>query len=670
MQTKLFLITFAIVITFLGFNQKVEAQKSKHFKPLASSRIPIVENRGGCDTCLPCLMCPQIIDHDSSGNVPIYCNTATGADAPYCDSLAASGNVGVKFTALSTVLGFGNKIYINGAQFFTNNSPCDENFVTCSMVEYAAPEMDQNHFDSTYFPNPASPGDSVLDTASDPFGETVNCWQDSEVTCDTCSTHCNYVCFPIGTEFIENWSYYFGCQEVSLAPGQSMAINTGWHAVDAPILTTHRDPLDTATKPITLSPNPANIKDSSISTWNYNGLYMDFLKGCQFLSGNGCDFGDEPGQMVSEEPYNYTCTIPQWVGIDRIEIAYHGRSNPTGIVSFPVGNQATSTMADTMNAHTVYQAEFIGSLVGAPAGSELMIYAPEDTFGNRAVIDSGWVWTDTVGDCLSDTLEFAFPFVIPPPTYLDRGMTFIVYFPSDSCSNVGNGKRIYLTGQVMANATTPLYDSGAFMYNAQGTMIMDTTSPAITSFITVPVDSTHLAISLTGVDDTTMVPFGYVVYTIDGGPQQLMPLRFANSLAVGDTTIFKDTLVSPVSHPVINIKGFVQNQVGLLDSSIMIILPLDAPLQGVTAQSEDSLRVNYMMIDHSSKTLTLDVQADGAPIELDLVTEDGRPTKLTSETSSPSGEQKFVQSLSNFASGAYFLVVKSGNNSIVENIIL
>jgi hypothetical protein len=76
------------------------------------------------------------------------------------------------------------------------------------------------------------------------------------------------------------------------------------------------------------------------------------------------------------------------------------------------------------------------------------------------------------------------------------------------------------------------------------------------------------------------------------------------------------------------------------------------------------------LIDHQSKILTLDVQAFGAPIELDLVTVDGRSTKLASESSSPDGEQKFVQSFLNFASGPYFLVIRSGNDSIVENIIL
>jgi hypothetical protein len=400
-------------------------------------------------------------------------------------------------------------------------------------------------------------------------------------------------------------------------------------------------------------------------------MYMDFEKGCQFLARNGCDFADEPGQEVQLLDSDKLCAHPFWNMIGTVDTkAYRGSSYPTGIVSFPIGNQTMSTLANPANDTTVYPAKFEGMLIGAPANAELMIYAPEDTSNGACVIDSGWLWTHALSGCQGDTLKFDFPFVIPPRTYAERGMTFVLYFPSDSCSNVGNGKRIYLNGQVMANSTTPLYDSGDYMYSTQGTMIMDTTPPVITNFNALPVDSTHLAITITGVDDTTAVTVGFVVYTINGGPKQLMPLRFANNLAVGDTTIFKDTLVSAVSYPVINIKGFVQNQVGLTDSSIVEILPLKAQPESVNIQAEDSLRVNYLLIDHSSKTLTLDVQAVGAPIELDLVTEDGRSAKLTSETSSPNGEQKFVQSFSNFANGAYFLVIHSGSNSIIENIVL
>jgi hypothetical protein len=298
-----------------------------------------------------------------------------------------------------------------------------------------------------------------------------------------------------------------------------------------------------------------------------------------------------------------------------------------------------------------------------------MIYAPEDTSHGTAVIDSGWLWTDTISGCASDTLLFSFPFVIPPTHYLDRGMTFIIYFPSGSCSDVGNGKRIHLDGRVIADASTPLYDSGDFMYNAQSDMILDTTPPAITSIIVLPVDSTHLAISMTGVDDTTVVPVGYIVYTINGGPQKFMPLRFANNLAIGDSTTFIDTLVSPVSHPLITLKGFVQNQVGLSDSTVLGFYPLKEEHQAVNPLPGDSLHVNYLMVDHSAKLLTIDVYSMGNPIELDLVNEAGQSTVLT-VSNAQSTDQKFVQSLSNFASGPYFLIIRSGNQTRIENIIL
>ncbi len=660
MKSRLLFLS-VVIIAFFNFNQKAEAQGG----------IAVVNPDVLCD----CDYVPP--QHDTTGYGLIKCNTSSGADEAACNDSSTSGNLGVHFAIYSTVITLGDTTYIASSEMFKNKTSCTENFVTCSMVEYAAPEMAQNHLDTNYSLKLDSMLDSVgliMNLDTDAFGTTLMDWQLTQNSCGACSTGCNYTCAPLPPTFVEDWSYYFGCTDVNLAPGHSIWIGGNWQTVYAPILATHEGSgptLDTATQPIILSPNTANIKDSSISTWNYNGYYMDFLKGCQFLPGSGCDFGNEPGQEVSLQIDDATCINSIWYYPQRIETAYHGRSYPTGIVSFPIGNQATSSVADTANAHTVYQAEFIGELDGAPAGSELMIYAPEDTSHGAAVIDSGWVWTDTVGDCQSDTLKFEFQFEIPPEQYLDRGMTFIVYFPSDSCSNVGNGKRINLNGLVYATATTPLYDSGAFMYNAQSVMILDTTPPVITNFIAIPVDSTHLAIQLTGIDDTTVVPFGFVEYTINDGPEQLMPLTFADS-SVSDSTTFIDTLLSPVSHPTIHIKGFVANQLGVLDSStsLMEVLPPKAAPQGDVVQTEDSLRVNYLMIDHSSKTLTLDVQAVGAPIELDLVTEDGRSTKLTFETSSPDGEQKFVQSISNFANGAYFLVIKSGNNSIIKNIVL
>ena len=259
-----------------------------------------------------------------------------------------------------------------------------------------------------------------------------------------------------------------------------------------------------------------------------------------------------------------------------VQIASHGGGYPSSIITFPVGNQSTTTQSDTNNARTVYQAEYIGYLVGAPAGSELIVYAPEDTSSGACVIDSGMVWTDTVGSCHSDSLLFEFPFEIPPMSYLGRGMTFKLLLPHDSCSNIGNGAKIYLTGQVLANATTPLYDSGAFMYNTTGTMVLDTTPPYVTNFHATVLDSTHLAIRLTGIDIASSVIFGAVEYTLNGGPKQVMPLHYVDSVDVGDTTNFIDTLVSPISYPIVSIEGFVGNQLGVLDSAYFGTYPLQA----------------------------------------------------------------------------------------------
>ncbi len=649
MYTRILFITFALLITLLGFNTKVDAQK---IKPLGHVPIPI-----GTDYhCLTCCICdpdtPYNPGHFTSGKVVLNCNMPTLADSVGCGGFDASGSDSVNYSVSNSVFNVGNKTFIGTTYIFANNTSCNMNFVVCAMVQYDAPYKDQVHFDSH---------------GLDKYYESENQWTLTQHTCGTCPTGCNWTCSDDTGVDEQYWSYYLGCVDLNLPPGQNRHVFSVPHEIDGPILAFLPD--TSATKAITLSQNPANYNDTSITTWNYAGSYFDILKGCEFLTTSGCDFGNEPNQQLSEIPLGSGCLNPAWSGYT--QIASHGAVYPTGIVSFPIGNQETTTMSDTNNAHTVYQAEYIGYLVGAPAGSELIVYAPEDTSGGACVIDSGMVWTDTVGDCQSDTLKFEFPFLIPPMSYLGRGMTFKLELPPDSCSNIGNGAKIYLNGTVFANGTTPLYDSGAFMYNTVGTMILDTSPPAVTNFIAIPVDSTRLAIRLTGVDIASKVIFGCVKYSLNGGPEQIMVLRFADSIAVGDTTTFLDTLNTHMIRPVVAIKAFVGNELGVLDSSSVDTSHLLFELpESVTTLKEDSFRVNYIMIDHQSKILTLDVQADGAPIELDLVTEDGRSTKLTSETSSPIGEQKFLQSISSFARGAYFLVIHSGNNSIVESIVL
>jgi hypothetical protein len=644
MYRKLLFLTF-MMIAFIGLEQKAEAQKVKQ---LGHPPIPIKTNERNCTSCCTC----DPPNNNAAGTVPLTCNTPTPADSSICASLDANGDVNVNYSITTDEYIVDSQVFILNNEIFTNKTSCNMNFVACAMVSYQAPY-------------------NVVHT-SPKYGENLNQWVLTQNTCDTCSTGCNYTCSDFGNAFDETWSYYFGCQDINLAPGQSISVFSGAHAIGSPIVA-YPNGFDSVTEPVTLSQYPyvQNNTDTTISTWNFNGMYIDFLKGCEFSSISGCDFGNEAGQELSQYPANGTCIKPEWYWNGQILKSYHGGIYPTAIVTFPVGNQATTTMADTNNAHTVYRAEFVGYIAGAPAGSELFVYAPEDTSGGLAVIDSGFVWADTLVDCQSDTLRFEFPFIIPPMSYSAGGMSFVLQFPPNSCSNVGNGKRIYLNGSVMANATTPLYDSGTYMYNTVGVVVLDTTPPHVAAFSINEVDSTRLAILLTGIDDTTVVDKGYVIYSLNGGPNKVKALRYANSLAVGDTTTFVDTLVTTMSHPSILIKGFVGNQVGLLDSSTInaITLYSESP-QSVTEGNEDSVRVNYLSIDHQSKVLTLDMQADGAPIELDLVTEDGRSSKLTSESSSPDGEQKFILPLSNFASGPYFLVVRSGNDSIIENIIL
>lgn len=593
--------------------------------------------------------------HSSTGTVNVPC--------PDCNH-DVTVSYDVTEGLITYVDGNGKTHQIIGCWFtFTNEDPtCSAHFDVCSMVQYVAPWIDENYYDpSVGGIDPYMVGHQTWQLTRNPRGAgepcTYTCLETSSPSDPTTWEQHNY------------WSYYFGCKEVTLLPGQTEhAFDVQKDFDDVSRQAQLTDDVGTSppegVKTITLSEDLPNDADHSITTWNYNGEYTDIVEGCS-IDPSTCTFAGSTNVEVDQNPNGSICANNGWHMINKVAPQHHPWDRIIGKVGFPVGNQVT--MAGSMGTMAAFPAEFHGTLVGAPSGSELIVYAPVDTMGGMAVMDSGIIYTDTVSGCAADTLAFEFPFMIPP---MDAGMQFELIGPGDSCSNVGNGHRIYLHGEVYANSTTSLYDSGAYMYWQTGTFVLDTTPPIITNFALHQVDSNKLEIRLTGVEDTTMIQMGWIEYSVNGGPQQILPLRFENNAMVGDTTDFLDTLVTSVGHPNIILKGFVENQTGLIDSSTVDTCHLIIAPASVLQGEQQSFKLLDFAFDRSSRSLTLDVQGDGKPITLDIVTEDGKLMPLTTRNIYSATDGHIVQVLPELAAGTYFIVIGNGEKSIVQRIVL
>jgi hypothetical protein len=468
---------------------------------------------------------------------------------------------------------------------------------------------------------------------------------------------------PTAGNWYTYWDFHFGCKEITLAPGESTYAFDGWHDVTSLLVNAayhellNNNPLDPQNaKTITLSQDAYNSDNQTTTDWHFNGQYTDFLEGCSFDKVT-CNFENQPNIESGQSATDCDCCINGWEHLTKIIPKGGGRL--TGTLSVPNGNQVT------MMKMLPYPAIFRGQLLNAVAGTELRIWAPVDTANGHAVIDSGRIWTDTIANCASDTLKFSFPFLIPP---MSEGLRFEIRLPNDSCSNIGNGRRIQLSGDVLATTTTTEYDSSDFMYWVAGTFVMDTTPPTIANFELHQLDSTRLEIRLQGMEDTTMINKGYVKYRVNGGSQQMMMLRYESNDTVNNTTKFIDTLESPIAHAEITIRGFIGNQLGLKDSTVIDTCQLLFPA-GIREHQSSNLDITSLSVDHETKTLTLDLETGVGYVTIDLITIDGMSTPLINQTFE-SGEHRIVKSFSRLGSGAYLLVIRSAGELLVKRIIL
>lgn len=420
----------------------------------------------------------------------------------------------------------------------------------------------------------------------------------------------------------------------------------------------YRYPGSTHPHPILLSTDPPVVGDLSIDTWNLVNLYVDVFEDCTIAS--SCDgllaspntdldatSSSDVGVVDPAIDASMPCTLNYWNGIQKIKKG----PGPGGesSITIDVGNFLT-------RAHdSAYHAQFDGTLVNAPAGTKLVCICPVDTNSDGdPIIDSGYIYADTLTGCGSDTLGFTFPFLIPPDDY-GTHMVWNLILPADSCSDFGNGRRIALHGEVYADSILAPYDSGEFMYAVQSTFIFDTTPPVASNFSLIPIDTSHFVVNLKGTDDTTIVNMGYVRYSINGGPDTTQVLRFQNDSSFGLTTYFQDTLNSVALHAKILIKGFVVNQLGLIDSTSLdsMLHPVSKPSSVKETATEDC-QLESVQVDQSQRSVTLVLETMGGPLTVTLIDELGREWQITPSAYLASGLQTITRSLPVLPEGAYF----------------
>jgi hypothetical protein len=546
---------------------------------------------------------------------------------------------------------------------------CTAHFTVCSMVQYKEPNVDANFHDTLITRDTLFGVDSLnhptIDTITIDTTITKDPWtvvhhahtmtrHDGDMTHATCWYDCGDS-ISVETKSLDYWDFHFGCVEVTLAPGESTWAFDGWNKVNDQIIA-HRNGggVDGTDKTISLS---QDTYDGNGTDWKFLGQYTDFLDGCGIDTNMGCNFANKSNIETGQTANDCACCVNGWQMYNKIKQTLGGHLTST--IGFPTGNQVT------MYTMKPYPALFKGVLTNAPAGTQLIIYASKDTMSDgMPKMDSGRISTDTLSGCLSDSLGFSFPFLISRMD--DPGMRFQVILPNNSCANIENGRRIQLNAEVFARTTTSDYDSGAFMYWAHAVYIRDTTPPSITNFVLHQVDSNKLAIFIQGHEDTTMIDKGYVKYRVNGGTEKLILLRYESNDSVNMTTKFLDTLVTSVSHPQILIRGYLGNQLGLLDSTALDTCQLIYP-QRVDYTTVQNLQVENLTIDHIGKTLSLSVKGAHTTVTIDLITIDGKAMRLAEGMGN---DFKIVKSFSSLASGAYFIVIRSGGELLVKRVIL
>jgi len=584
--------------------------------------------------------------HSTSGTLKVPCN-------PDSASVGFSANLNFVTSDSYTSLIF--------SMTFTNDNAFAVNLVACGMANFARPNVDSKI-------HPV--GDTVEDVlvvANDAYVLHKRPAGDS----------CQYFCVEESKPRVESdaWSYYFGCKEMHIPANSSASIQgiypTGPNGF--PYAYALGDTAFKYPKLIELSMDPpsTDLNDTTVKTWNFVNLYVDVVPDCSIaascngtLSSPNTEVYPAAADAVGDTAPaigNPKCAINTWKTINRI---YKG-PGPGGGSSITVqdGNWLTKSH------DSYYHARFYGTLANAPAGTKLVGVCPVDTNSDgKPIIDSGFIYTDTASGCTSDTLGFTFPFLITP----EYGyMQWELKLPLNSCSNFGNGRRIQLHGEVYADSALSPYAKDEFMYAVQGTFVFDTTPPVASNFTLTPIDSTHLLVKLKGTDDTTTVNMGYIRYSINGSSYTSRALQFQKDSLVGHTTYFRDTLISPVGHAHIMIKGYVVNEVGLIDSTSLdsAQLPVAAPASVNNSATEDC-KLENIQIDRTQNAITLKLETMGGPLLITLIDELGREWQITPSAYLALGEQIITRSLPKLPQGAYFLRLQTGTCVVTKKIIL
>lgn len=422
---------------------------------------------------------------------------------------------------------------------YTNTNSEAVSFIVCEMVDFAIPYPETKRLDEeTNQPLDMSVPVDLFFMEKGPSG---------------------YTCADRGTGHDYNWSFHFGCDRVTVPANGSAWAFDGWHQVPSESLKAFNGGIlgNDHETPILLDGTRFDENDKVNATWRLKNNYLDYLADCP-IDPDCDDLKGRPNSRLEPSQDALACSSNAW-NILTMGIKPQGGGG-NGRVQIPVDLGNWVTMSDMAN----YASTFKGYLAGAPAGTQLRAFYPASVSSTGvAIMDSGRAYSDTVVACVSDTMGFSFPFVIPE---MGGYMQFEIQLPNTMCSGISNGHKIFLHGEVFARETTAYYDSAQFMYGVSSTVLYDATPPHISNFQLNALDSEHLIINLTASDDTAMVSDGFVRVSEGGGPTRIRVLRYQNNLSVGNTTQFLDTLTFHTGATVI-VQAIARNIVGLSDTS-------------------------------------------------------------------------------------------------------
>ncbi|MCH8876578.1 MAG: choice-of-anchor K domain-containing protein [Chloroflexi bacterium] len=358
-----------------------------------------------------------------------------------------------------------------------------------------------------------------------------------------------------------NPSFHFGCRQFSSIPAGGERV---WK--------------DTGTLPV-----ENRLRDP----------YIDFLRGDLELA-NVLDFecrppGATPPRCVNDEnqwllPDPTVGTVlyaNNWVDLERLE---SGSPTLVGRLQWQVGNWVTMRDPDT------YLARLNGTVIDAPTGSVLTFGFPPGS----PELERTFVVPPANPDnptCLGLPVEVSEPFVIPP----DQATLSLDVEVPEECSALREGSTIQFLGEAVGEPGSPIFSPGQFIVGHVGTLVVDNVPAQVEQLSAVPVEGGFLDVRVSASDETLEPLAALLLFRVDGGPEEQVPMDYDEPPVEGDFVLFRQTIGPFPPGSTIELTADAFDDVGNSGApspTLMVVVPLDIDIDIKPGSNPNSINCN------------------------------------------------------------------------------